>query len=117
MDLPNDVELSSPVEFTGKVSLNSRKEIQLEGHISAKVFLVCVRCLEKFVESVEIELDETYFPKERIRVFLGKELGFSDLNRFAFERNIFNTDEIIQDTVIASIPLYPMCLKCRQENS
>lgn len=112
LSLPDEVKLSSPVNSRLHISHGSDKEVVVEGEIKVKLILTCVSCLEKFEEEFEIEVNEAYLPENLLKT-QGDAREPSELDTFSYRGDELDTESIVRDIIVGSIPVYPKCPNCR----
>ena len=92
--------------------------IQIKGHVSAKVFLDCDLCLEKFLYDVSSDIDELYAKTSIVNEYSNSEHGFeikegqfiTDLNG---EKEI-DIYDLLYQSVILSFPNKKVCgINCK----
>ncbi|MGC9125825.1 MAG: YceD family protein, partial [Caldisericaceae bacterium] len=100
--------------FKGTFSKFNDDEIALDGHLSAKVILRCVKCLDEFEEEISVDIIETYYPAGKVEEATNED-GFNDLTRFVYNNAIIDLSDIVRDNLVAALPAYPVCPKCRAQ--
>jgi uncharacterized metal-binding protein YceD (DUF177 family) len=116
LNLTKEITLAGTATLKGTFSASKNDEIFFKGILKARVILKCVKCLEDFEQDFAIEIIETYYPADKVKD-TPKEEGFRDLfsnlQSFAYNDRIIDLDEIARDNLVAAIPAYPHCPKCR----
>ncbi len=114
MDLGENTALIPPATLTCTLSYAGNEEILLEGHLSAIVLLTCVHCLNKFKQTFEIDISETYIPAYFANSGHPKEeRELNELNTFTYNGTFMDLDEIARNVLIEQIPPYPLCTECK----
>jgi uncharacterized metal-binding protein YceD (DUF177 family) len=107
IELLEGVRLAEPIIFRGNLRSMENDEIGIDDKLSVKLVIKCIRCLDSFVENINIKILETYYSLYRVD---GTPNGdeFSNLSHFTNNNKIIDLDEIIRDNLVAAIPPYPL---------
>lgn len=115
ISLPEGIHLEDGIHLKAQIGHGECNEIYLKGQINATVTLQCVICLDYFKEDYTISFEETYLPENLNQVFAdNEERNIKELDVFFYKDNHIDTKEIARDILLANIPPYPVCKKCRE---
>ncbi len=113
-----NAKLVKPAILKGLLKYAGSEEIYFEGTLYAEVELVCVRCLNKFVQKFEINFSETYIPKSfATSQSRERDVDLKELDVFTYNGNVIDTINIAREILIQYIPPYPICPVCRAEKN
>ena len=116
--LGENAKLIKPVTLKGFLRYAGSEEIYFDGTLYAEVELVCVRCLNPFVQKFEINFSETYIPKSFVtNQPREKDMELQELDVYTYSGNILDTSEIAREILIQHIPPYPICPVCRAKEN
>lgn len=107
---PEDTDISflSPVEYELRVS-RTGDNVRVKGPVRAKLSLLCARCLERYVFSVESELDIELMPKEKQPHLPEMELKSDELNVYFFEGEEIDVDPYVFEEAMLNMPVKALC--------
>lgn len=95
--------------------LCTSRSILVTGELETRVIEVCSRCLEKFSQRLELDIEEEYFPVRDInsgtRLEMPEEVeeGFTINEIFTLDLN-----EVVRQATILAAPMNPVCKpECR----
>lgn len=101
VDCPGDIEID--VKIT-----NAQSRVLVDGVIRAAVNLECCRCLEVYSQNMEIEVHEEFLPKDSPELS-NEDIEWDRLSVFSFEDDRIDMYEVIRQSILAGIPLKPLC--------
>ncbi len=114
--LPDEVPLKNhlyalrnPVQFAGSVTPVAGQDVRIQGTLSTKLDLVCVRCLQSFQERIRKSFDLTYVPNEEMRFAEEVELTYDDLDVGFFSEFKIDLNSVIIEQIVLEIPMKPVC--------
>jgi uncharacterized metal-binding protein YceD (DUF177 family) len=114
INLGSNITIVSPIVLTGEmVDDAATDKVHFKGRITAKLSLICVQCLEKFEEALDIGFEETYLPKSENKSDISEKELVEDLDMFIYHGDYIDTAEIVRGILLETIPPYPLCHKCR----
>ncbi len=117
-DIGENAKLVKPIALKGLLKYTGSEEIYFEGTLYAEVVLVCVRCLNTFVQKFEINFSETYIPKSfAANQSREKDADLKELDVFTYNGNVIDTTNVSREILIQHIPPYPICPVCRAEKN
>jgi len=89
------------------------KEIVVEGSLSARLLLRCDRCLELYGWDLSTDF-RVYLLMSPFKGELEVELSEDDLNLDFIDGKFLDSDQIIKEQIILSVPMKTLCtLKCK----
>lgn len=104
-----------PVDVNGSV-MNTSPGYLVHGRVQAEVPLRCDRCLNDYIESVDVDFDEPFYPKGSEPDHLPEESEEEglDLNEIepdwtTFEGDAFDIEEIVREHLILALPAKALC--------
>ena len=83
------------------------EEVWIKGSLTARVSLVCSRCLTPYEFPVDASFDLAYLPEEL--GILKEELEEDDLSRVFYQNNQIYLEEVILEQLNLTFPLKPLC--------
>ncbi|MDA8085223.1 MAG: DUF177 domain-containing protein [Nitrospiraceae bacterium] len=83
-------------------------EVMVRGNISARMELVCSRCLREFSRDVAVPVDLVYRPVEEI-AGESPELAEEELDTGFYKADELDTDVIAAEQLILSMPIKVLC--------
>jgi len=83
------------------------EEVWIKGSLTARVSLVCSRCLTPYEFPVDASFDLVYLPEEL--GILKEELEEDDLSRVFYQNNQIYLEEVILEQLNLTFPLKPLC--------
>ncbi len=83
------------------------EEVWIKGSLTARVSLVCSRCLTPYEFPVDASFDLAYLPEE-LGILKG-ELEEDDLSRVFYQNNQIYLEEVILEQLNLTFPLKPLC--------
>jgi uncharacterized protein len=102
-----DLVLSGDLDIDFKLT-NAGSKILVDGKILADVQQICSRCLEKFVERLDVMVHEQFLPPGSPE--LEEEImDWKSLTLFPIENDRIDVSEVIRQNIIAAIPIKPLC--------
>lgn len=84
--------------------------IFVTGRLQIELEVVCVRCLEPFPLTVEIEIEETFYPT--VDVNTGVRLSLEEVEDEAVlinEHHILDLTEVVRQQILLALPMNPLC--------
>lgn len=104
----DDVELAGPVNGTIRLQRTNRG-ILARGSVVALLRRTCARCLEPYVEEVEVRIDEEFVPTvdPEAGADVASEAGEDALP--VDEHNEIDLDPVLHDELSLSEPMHPLC--------
>jgi uncharacterized protein len=104
-----DVELAGPVD--GKVRLQrTNRGILLRGSVDAPVRRTCSRCLDPFVETVNLQLAEEFLPTVDAQRGLPLPPPAADEEALAIDpQHQIDLTPVLHDELVLSEPMHPLC--------
>ncbi len=103
----DDVRFADQVNLSGGASRKDG-EVQLRGKISTRVEVACDRCHRNVSFPIETDFDVKYVP-ERGEGEEAAELEADDLNASVYEGDAIETDELVREQVLLSVPMRVLC--------
>jgi uncharacterized protein len=100
--------IEAPVFFELLVKKQDDR-VRITGPIKSVVIMICSRCLENFLCSIDTDLDIELAPKELAPQAGEVELRLDDLDIYYFEGDEIELDPFIYDEVLLNIPVRPLC--------
>jgi uncharacterized protein len=100
--------IEAPVFFELLVKKQDDR-VRITGPIKSVVIMICSRCLENFLCSIDTGLDIELAPKELAPQAGEVELRPDDLDIYYFEGDEIELDPFIYDEVLLNIPVRPLC--------
>ena len=98
-------------ELTGTLKL-TRTDLGIwaNARISTAVMSQCGRCLGQFMEPLEIELNEQFYPRFGEGMHGGLDRMLANENAFAVDQNnLIDLAEPIRQDVVSRMPMKPLC--------
>lgn len=74
--------------------------IEVRGHVSGRVRLECSRCLESYLEPVEIDVDEIYHLAGQAR---------PEDEAYRLQGDVLDLEPALNDAILLSLPMKPLC--------
>jgi uncharacterized protein len=104
-----DVELAGPVD--GKVRLQrTNRGILLRGSVEAPVRRTCSRCLDPFVETVNLQLAEEFLPTVDPQRGVPLPPPAADEEALTIDpRHQIDLTPVLHDELVLSEPMHPLC--------
>ena len=104
-----DVELVGPVD--GKVRLQrTNRGILLRGSVDAPVRRTCSRCLDPFVETVNLQLAEEFLPTVDPQRGVPLPPPAADEEALTIDpRHQIDLTPVLHDELVLSEPMHPLC--------
>jgi uncharacterized protein len=106
LSLGPDVELAGPLNGTLRLQRTNRG-IFVRGSVSAPLRRTCARCLEPFVEDVEVAVAEEFLPT--LDPVTGAPLPSSEEAARIDEHHEIDLDPILRDELSLTEPMHPLC--------
>jgi len=127
VDIPEDglrreytmpVSVSADEEpYTASASLTLTRvgrKVTVRGEIHIKGSLRCSRCLEHFDDERDLSFFDEYTPLSESSIEPEYELSSDELDISYYEQDEIDIDELINEQVMLSMPLKPLCKpECR----
>ncbi len=103
------VELPEPVSVSGAVELlRTDRGIWATAAFESKVPVICSRCTAEFEESVDLLIEEEFFP--RIDIRNGARIESDDDTSTAIDsRHVLDLTEVVTQYAAMSLPMKPVC--------
>lgn len=89
----------SPIHVDLQLQKVSDNHIEVTGRLSGEMTLICSRCLKRFPEKFEIELEET---------FVGAPLD-DESEAYAIEQGELDLTPMLRENIVLAIPFAPVC--------
>ena len=103
-----DPELQMREPLVGEIELiRTADGILVKGRFSTAVELECSRCLEPFVEGVELEVEEEFRPTLDINT--GKHLSSLEEATTIDAHHILDLTEVVRQVIFLALPMHPLC--------
>lgn len=102
------VKITSPVHAVLHIK-KTGAEVMVNGMVSGDVELQCSRCLASFPLHVESAFDVVYDPAEAVARDEHHELKSDELDTGFYKQDTLDTDELLAEQLILSIPMKPLC--------
>jgi len=104
-----DVELAGPVD--GKVRLQrTNRGILLRGSVDAPVRRTCSRCLDPFVETVNLQLAEEFLPTVDPQRGVPLPPPAADEEALTIDpRHQIDLTPVLHDELVLNEPMHPLC--------
>jgi uncharacterized protein len=103
-----DVSFLSPIGYDLTL-VRSEQNVWLRGLVSAKLALMCDRCLEAYTYTVRADLDIELVPKNRTPDAPEVELRSEDLDQYYYEGEDIDLDPYVFEEVMLNIPIKALC--------
>ncbi|HET9879045.1 MAG TPA: DUF177 domain-containing protein [Candidatus Limnocylindria bacterium] len=104
-----DVELAGPLDADLRLQRTNRG-ILVRGRVQAPILRTCARCLDTFVEDVEVTLDEEYLPT--IDPASGAPVGIAaedaEIQRIDAHHEV-DLRPLLHDELALTEPMHPLC--------
>jgi uncharacterized protein len=115
-DLPLDeseVRLVEPASISGRIRREG-KEVELRGHLNAKVEVVCGRCLKPVELPLSTEFKERYVRAVSWADEEQHQLQAEDLDLAVFDGEGIELDDLVREELLLSVPVNVLCREdCR----
>ncbi|HEY2934666.1 MAG TPA: DUF177 domain-containing protein [Acidobacteriota bacterium] len=106
--------LRNPVHFSGSAAPIGAQDVRLSGIVSARLDLVCGRCLKGFPRNIEKSFDLTYVPNQPRQPDEEIALSYDELDIGFFSDSRIDLNLVITEQIILEIPMKPVCSpECR----
>jgi uncharacterized protein len=109
LTLGPDVELAGPID--GEIRMQrTNRGLLVRGHLQAPLRRTCARCLEPFVEEVEVQVIEEFVPS--VDPESGVQLAVPDESEATLpisERHEVDLTEVLHDELLLTEPMTPLC--------
>jgi uncharacterized protein len=103
------VELVGDIEVDLKLT-NASSRIIVTGMIRARAKLPCSRCIEEYVQVLEIPVQEEFLPEGSPE--LDEEtMGWDNLSLFEYSENQIDLYELIRQNIVSAVPIKPLCVE------
>jgi len=117
VDIP-ELKLLTPVHAALKLTSTGEGGISVKGTLKVQAELVCSRCAGPYAETLDIDIDELFLPKDspELAAEPGKkeEVQADSLCVFAYDDDQLDLDEVMRQNILASLPFCPLCKEdCR----
>ncbi len=103
-----EVDLKEPF-YTRLKFTNASSRIIVNGFIKVTMLLDCVRCLEPFSYTGEVEFYEEFLPVDSPELKDEDTLEWEDLSRFTYENDEIDIYEMLRQNILTAIPSKPLC--------
>lgn len=103
-EIGETTDIDVDVEFT-----NAQSRIILKGRLIAGIHLVCSRCLEKYLNQVNVSVYEEFLPEGSPEIKEDSELSPGELSVFIYSGDEIDLGEIIRQNIISALPMQPLC--------
>ena len=77
--------------------------VVVEGNINGTIFMTCGRCLERFSKTIDAQFVAIFKEKDSITP------DDEESDVFAYDRNILDLTQCLQETLLLELPLKPLC--------
>lgn len=105
-----DPEIVAVDVLSGQVRLlRTIDGVLVTGALSTSLGLVCDRCLEPFVQQVDIELEDEFRPSIDIVSGASLPVSHDDEANIIDEHHILDLHEVVRQRILLSQPLHPLC--------
>ncbi len=115
--IPEVDEYVKIIDASGRLELHKKgADIEITGHISAAVQLVCDRCLDTFNRQVDTDFFYLLQPKDEFGQGLGEEYHLSkeDIDVFWYEDGQIKGEELFREQILLQLPMRILCSdKCK----
>jgi uncharacterized protein len=102
-----DVELAGPLDGSLRL-LRTNRGVLVRGGVSASLRRTCARCLEPFVEDVNVPIDEEYLlPSEPVED--ADQGTLEDAPLRIDEHNEIDLGTVVHDELSLTEPMHPLC--------
>jgi uncharacterized protein len=103
-----EIGVSTRIEGTVKLTRTNRG-ILVQGTLQATVPIECSRCLKGFDYTIQVNIEEEYFPVIDVNSGIPLEVP-DDPNSFTIdEHHILDLREAIRQNALLAIPMKPLC--------
>jgi uncharacterized protein len=103
------VDLAGDIEVDLKIT-NASSRVIVTGMIKAPILLTCSRCLEEYVQLIEIPVQEEFLPAGSPE--LDEEMmGWDNLSLFEYRDDQVDLYELIRQNIVAAVPIKPLCVE------
>jgi uncharacterized protein len=79
------------------------------GVLTTSLGLVCDRCLNPFVDQVDVELEDEFKPSLDITTGASLPIAPEDEGNVIDEHHILNLHEVLRQRILLSQPIHPLC--------
>jgi uncharacterized protein len=87
---------------------NAASRVLVDGKILADVRLECSRCLEEFVERLNVPVHEQFLPPGSPELE-DEIMDWNSITLFPIEDDKIDVSEVIRQNILAAIPIKPLC--------
>ncbi len=106
--IEDDSYFSDSVYFTLQFTNEGNGRIKVKGKVRSEVTTKCVKCLEKFENSINSKFDIVLFPMDIIDAD-NTALNPEDLEYIFYEGDKIDINKILQEQINFFIPMNPVC--------
>lgn len=104
-----DVELAGPLDADLRL-LRTNRGILVRGRVNAPILRTCARCLDSFVEEVDVQLDEEFLPTIDPASGKAVEAGESDVETQRIDaHHEIDLRPVLHDELALTEPMHPLC--------
>lgn len=103
-----EVRLVEPGEVSGRIR-RAGKEVELRGHLRAKVEVVCGRCLQPVELPIKTEFNERFVRAVSWAAEEQHELDEADLNIAVFDGEAIELDDLVREELLLALPVNVLC--------
>ena len=110
--IPEVDEYIKITDASGRLELHKKgADIEIKGHVNAKVRLLCDRCLEAFNTDIDTDFFYLLQPKEEFGQGLGEEYQLSeeDIDVFWYEEGQIKGEELFREQILLQLPMRVLC--------
>ena len=110
--IPEVDEYLTIEKASGRLELHKKgKDIEVTGHVEARVVLVCDKCLGKFTEDVAADFFYLLQPKEEFGRGLSEdyELSGEDIEVFWYDEGQIMGEELFREQILLQLPMRFLC--------
>jgi len=89
--------------------VKDKDQFQLDGHVQTALDLPCSRCLEPFVQPVDVPFQLRYQPHAMNRGEDEREIEEDDLSTAFYENDEIDLGQLMREQFLLSLPMKPLC--------
>ena len=120
---PNEISALAALHEAGEVgfelplavdlrAFRNRDMISVQGHLTTRVKLTCARCLDDYIEGLDLSFDLSYLQEKRAAADASEsetEIDAREAGLIRFEGESIDLSEGIGEQVIMGLPFKPLC--------
>ena len=108
---PQDSEyrVAAPVELSSTSRSSASDAFGVAGRVTARLELVCSRCLEPFEVPVDAAFDLRYVPQAENAGEGEQEIGEDDLATAFYREGMLDLIDLMREQFVLALPMKPLC--------